>query len=107
MFLIDSTNKLRGNRFMRRMYKPVGLDRNIVFFVKKNGIKKNLYHKTQTNKFAHMGLLQYNIQPLKWYFFCSDFFSLKHRFGAVFKNATGAYFSSPLIEALQLGSKVS
>lgn len=107
MFLISPFNKLRGNRFMRRLYKPKPLNRNIAFFVKVTGQKLNLYHKTQTFKFAHVGLIRLSAPVLRWYFFCVDMFSLKSRYVATFKNANGAYFTAPLVEALSLGDKVS
>jgi hypothetical protein len=107
MFLIDSANKLRGNRFARRLYRPKALNRDVAFFVKTKGRKPNMYHKTQTFKFAHVGSIRLGAPALRWYFFCVDMFALKSRYAAIFKSANGAYFTAPLVDALRLGDKVS
>jgi hypothetical protein len=107
MFLLSSPSKLRGSRFKKKLFRPGFLNRQVAFFVKKNGARPNLYHKTSVSRFAHTGLLKLDTKIVKWYFFCVDLFVLNTRYAAVFKNASGAYFSSPLVEAIRLGSRVS
>lgn len=107
MFLLDSSAKLRGSRFKKKLFRPGFVNRQVAFFVKKKGERANLYHKTSVKKFAHAGLLRLDTKIVKWYFFCVDVFALNTRYAATFKNATGAFFSSPLVEAVRLGSRVS
>lgn len=65
MFLLNYQPTTSGMRFKQRLYKPLNLDRRVVFFVKKKGTKSNLYHKTSTSKFAHIGLPALNIRIVK------------------------------------------
>ena len=107
MFLLNSSSNLRGSRFKKKLFKPNVINRQVAFFVKKKGTRPNLYHKTAVRRFSHIGLLKLDTKIVKWYFFCVDVFALNTRYAATFKNASGAFFSSPLVEAVQLGSRVS
>lgn len=107
MFLLDSNVKLRGLRHAKRLYRPSSVNRKLVFYVTGGAKKPNLYHKTQQFKFAHSPLLRLNAPIPKWYFFCVDLFRLRTRYSGVFKSPQGSFFIAPLVESVQLASKVT